>query len=80
LRKDIFKKKGSLGINLANPLTKGTRWRNNYYTLAFEQEEYIINYTRGVRLAFSYRFGKLQQAKAPRKAKKAISNDDALRG
>jgi outer membrane receptor protein involved in Fe transport len=80
VRKDIFKKKGSLGINLANPLTKGTRWRNNYYTPAFEQEEYIINYTRGVRLAFSYRFGKLQQSKAPRKAKKAISNDDALRG
>jgi outer membrane receptor protein involved in Fe transport len=79
LRKELFKKRGSLGINLANPLMKGTRVRNNLYTPTFEQREDNINYTRGVRLAFTCRFGKLQQ-KPPRKPKKTISNDDALRG
>ena len=68
-----------LGINLANPFMKGTRVSNNLTTPDFEQLEDNINYTRGIRLAFTYRFGKLQ-AKAPRKAKKTISNDDALRG
>jgi hypothetical protein len=80
LRKDIWKKKGSIGINLANPFMKGTRVRNNLITTAFEQREDNINFTRGVRLAFNYRFGQLQQNKAPRKPKKTIANDDALRG
>jgi outer membrane receptor protein involved in Fe transport len=80
LRKDIHKKRGSIGINLANPLMKGTRVRNNLATALFEQREDNINYTRGVRLSFTYRFGTLQPAKAPRKAKNAINNSDALRG
>jgi outer membrane receptor protein involved in Fe transport len=80
LRKDVFKKRGSVGINLANPFMKGTRVRNNLATSTFEQMESNINYTRGVRLSFTCRFGTLQQPKAPRKPKKVINNDDALRG
>jgi outer membrane receptor protein involved in Fe transport len=80
LRKDILKKRGAIGINLANPFMRGTRVRNNLMTPEFEQREDNINYTRGVRLNFTLRFGALQQAKAPRKAKKTINNDDALRG
>jgi outer membrane receptor protein involved in Fe transport len=80
VRKDVLKKKGSVGINLANPFMKGTRVRNNLVTSAFEQMESNINYTRGIRLTLTYRFGTLQQAKPPRKPKKSINNDDALRG
>jgi hypothetical protein len=80
LRKDIWNKRGSIGINLANPFMRGTRVRNNIVAATFEQREDNINYTRGIRLSFQYRFGTLQQAKAPRKAKKSINNDDALRG
>ena len=80
LRKDVWNKRGSIGINLANPFMRGTRVRNDIATVTFSQSEENINYTRGVRLSFQYRFGQLQQAKAPRKAKKTINNDDALRG
>lgn len=80
VRKDVLKKRGSVGINLANPFMKGTRVRNNLVTSAFEQVESNINYTRGIRLTLTYRFGTLQQAKPPRKPKKSINNDDALRG
>ena len=79
LRKDIWNKRGTIGINLANPLMKGTRYRNELATATFQQVEDRIDYTRGVRLSFSYRFGSLQGAKAPRKPKKSINNDDALR-
>lgn len=79
IRKDIWNKRASIGINLANPFMKGTRVRNNLVTSSFEQRENNINYTRGIRLSFNCRFGKLQQAKTPRKAKKSINNDDALR-
>ncbi|MGB8192104.1 MAG: outer membrane beta-barrel family protein [Chitinophagaceae bacterium] len=78
VRKDIWKKRASIGINLANPFMKGTKVRNTLATATFEQREDNINYTRGIRLSFNCRFGSLQQ-KTPRKAKKAINNDDALR-
>jgi len=68
------------GSNLANPFMKGTRVRNNLVTASFEQHEDNINYTRGIRLSFNCRFGRLQQSNTPRKAKKTINNDDALRG
>jgi hypothetical protein len=79
VRKDIWKKKGAIGINLANPFMRGTRVRNNLVAATFEQTEDNINFTRGIRFVFTYRFGTLQQAKPPRKPKKAINNDDALR-
>ena len=79
LRKDIWKKRASIGINLANPLMRGTRMRYTTFAPGFEQHEDNINYTRGIRLSFNCRFGSMQQAKAPRKARKAINNDDALR-
>ncbi|MFT3675442.1 MAG: TonB-dependent receptor [Chitinophagaceae bacterium] len=80
LRKDFKNKRGSIGINIANPFMKGTRMRTSVMTALFEQNENNINYTRGFRISFQYRFGKLQQSKDPRKAKKIINNDDALRG
>lgn len=80
LRKDIWKKRGAIGVNLANPFMRGTRFRTNTAGEGFEQVEDNINFTRGIRLTLNYRFGVLQQAKAPRKAKKTINNDDALRG
>lgn len=80
VRKDLKNKRGSIGINLANPFMRGTRMRTFVIAENFEQYEDNINYTRGIRLSFQYRFGKLQQTKNPRRAKKAISNDDALKG
>lgn len=79
IRRDIWKKRASLGINFANPFMPGTRVISDMYTASFEQHENNINYTRGIRLSFNCRFGKLEQAKAPRRAKKTINNDDALR-
>lgn len=67
-RKDVWNKRGSIGINLANPLMSGTRVRNNTIGLGFEQVEGNINFTRGVRLTLNYRFGTLQQPKAPLRA------------
>jgi hypothetical protein len=78
LRKDVNKQL-SLGINLANPFMKGTRVRNDLKTALFMQTENNINYTRGIRLSVNYRFGSLQQQKTPRKPKKIINNEDALR-
>ncbi|MBC5992404.1 TonB-dependent receptor domain-containing protein [Pontibacter cellulosilyticus] len=80
LRKEILNKRGGIGINLANPFMKGTRVRNDLQTATFEQMERNINFTRGIRGTLEFRFGKLEQNKAPRRAKKSISNDDALRG
>jgi hypothetical protein len=78
LRKDVNKQL-AIGINLANPFMRGTRFRNDMKTAQFMQREDNINYTRGIRLSINYRFGTLQQQKAPRKAKKVINNDDALK-
>jgi outer membrane receptor protein involved in Fe transport len=78
IRRDIWNKRASIGINFANPFMRGTRMRNDLVTATFEQHQDDINFSRGVRLSFNCRFGRLQPA-APRKPKKTINNDDALR-
>jgi len=75
IQKDIWKKKGSIGIVAVQPFSRDLRFINelegtNFYQRsenAFAQRSYGIN--------FSYRFGKLD-FKAPKERAKRINNRD----
>lgn len=78
-RKELFKKKGSIGIRVIEPWSKFKSFDGD-----FEQEGAFRQVTtrdilfRSYALSFSYRFGKLK-SRAPRKRSK-IRNDDAKSG
>ncbi|WP_303310168.1 TonB-dependent receptor [Hymenobacter sp. BT730] len=78
LRKEIMKGKGDLTLNADNPFTKYVRMTNDFRTQYSEQTNTTRIYNRGVRMAFSYRFGKLEN-KAKRPAR-SIRNDDQKQG
>jgi outer membrane receptor protein involved in Fe transport len=75
IQKDIWKKKGSIGIVAVQPFSRDLRFINelegtNFYQRsenAFAQRSYGIN--------FSYRFGKLD-FKAPKERAKRVNNRD----
>lgn len=75
VRKDFTNKKGSVGISVDNPFTKGLRFVNTFESTGLYQETVNIRYNRGVRLSFSYQFGKMSFGNMNRRKK--ISNDDA---
>ncbi|AYA38391.1 TonB-dependent receptor [Hymenobacter oligotrophus] len=78
LRKNFLKDKGDLTLNADNPFTKYVRLTNDFRTAFSEQTNTTKVYNRGVRLAFSYRFGKLENK--PQRPKRSIRNDDQKAG
>ena len=78
IKKTILKDKGDLTLNADNFLTD-RRDLNSFVNTPFfnlEQHNYIA--LRGIRLAFGYRFGKIEVA--PPKQRRSIRNDDTKAG
>lgn len=78
LKKELFKKKGSLGITVVDPLNARKNFRQNVTTGSFAQSSNFSLPFRSVGLSFGYRFGKLTAA--PQGRKKRINNDDLKQG
>lgn len=79
LKKELFAGKGGLSLGFDNPFRRSMKMRNDINALDYEQHIRINNYNRGFKIAFDYRFGKMDQQRPP-KRKKSIRNDDAKQG
>ncbi|WP_460891871.1 TonB-dependent receptor [Rufibacter soli] len=80
IRQELWKKKGTLSLGVDNPFSKSIKFTSELANNNFEQNSINQNYNRGVRLSFSYRFGKMEMNQQPRRSKKSIRNDDAKAG
>ena len=78
LRKDLWKGKGDLTLNADNPFSSYVRLTNDFDTGQSVSTNTTYVYNRGVRVAFSYRFGKLENK--PSRPKRSIRNDDQKAG
>ncbi|TGE21838.1 TonB-dependent receptor [Hymenobacter aquaticus] len=78
LRKNLLKDKADLTLNADNFLSATRNLNSVLDAQNFRQESNNYIYLRGVRLAFSYRFGKVSAQ--PPKRRKGIQNDDAKQG
>ncbi|AMM51904.1 hypothetical protein TH61_12935 [Rufibacter sp. DG15C] len=76
VRKEIFKKNGSIGLSVDNPFNERLKQRNSFTTPTVDQNGTNYIYNRQVRVLASYKFGKVTGKPQPKKKKK-ISNDDA---
>lgn len=74
VRKDFKDKKGSIGLSIDNPFTKGLKFVSTFESPTLYQEAINLRYNRGVRLTFSRQFGKMSFGNMNRKKK--INNDD----
>ncbi|KAA9331657.1 TonB-dependent receptor [Hymenobacter busanensis] len=78
LRKNLWKDKGDLTLNADNLFSPYIRLTNDFRTATSDQTNSTKVYNRGVRVAFSYRFGKLENK--PQRPKRSIRNDDQKAG
>ena len=86
LRKNFLKDKADLTLNADNVFSAYRRLDNNFKTRYLDGSGQILSdqtnttriYNRGVRLAFNYRFGKLENK--PRRPSRSIRNDDQKAG
>ncbi|WP_101443398.1 TonB-dependent receptor domain-containing protein [Pontibacter ramchanderi] len=84
-KKELFDKKGGISLGMDNPFRRSMKMRNDVDVAGTEesrgytQQIRINNFNRGFRVSFDYRFGKMDQQRAP-KRKKSIRNDDAKQG
>ncbi|MGV3540237.1 MAG: TonB-dependent receptor domain-containing protein [Rufibacter sp.] len=77
VRKKVLKDKGSLSFVVNNPFSNSFNFRYRINAPEYQQAVSNINYNRGFRIGFDYKFGKMQ---ASQRQKKTIKNDDALSG
>ena len=77
-KKTILKEKGDLTLNADNFLSARRDLSSNVSTPFFNLEQHNYIALRGIRLAFGYRFGKIENA--PPKQRRSIRNDDAKAG
>jgi len=78
LRKDLWKGKGDLTLNADNPFSSYVKLSNDFDTGQSTSTNTTYVYNRGVRVAFGYRFGKLENK--PSRPKRSIRNDDQKAG
>ncbi|HOY18429.1 MAG TPA: TonB-dependent receptor [Haliscomenobacter sp.] len=76
IRKEIWKKKGSIGIVAVQPFQRDVRFPTRLEGATFRQTSEYAFAQRSYGLSFSYRFGKLDFNKAPRQRNTKIKNDD----
>ncbi|WP_353480299.1 TonB-dependent receptor [Haliscomenobacter sp.] len=80
LRKEIWKKKGSIGIVVVQPFKRDVTFPTRLESANFRQTSSYSFAQRSYGLSFSYRFGKLDFNKAPRQRNAKIKNDDLKDG
>ena len=78
IKKTILKDKGDLTLNADNFLTDRRDLNSFVNTPNFNLEQHNYIALRGIRLAFGYRFGKIEVA--PPKQRRSIRNDDTKAG
>ncbi|MDO7850000.1 TonB-dependent receptor domain-containing protein [Hymenobacter convexus] len=78
IKKTILKEKGDLTLNADNFITARRDLNSYVSTPAFNLEQHNYIALRGIRLAFGYRFGKIEAA--PPKQRRSIRNDDTKAG
>ena len=82
VKKELFKKKGSVSLGLDNPFNRAVRMKSFFQRPETETSPGFVSndvrnmYRRAVRLSFNYQFGKMDFDAKPRR-KKSITNDDA---
>lgn len=74
LKKDIMKKKATIGVNMLNPFTRDLHLRTINQGTDFLQSTNIYYPLRSFGVNFSYKFGKVTFSQP--KKKKGINNDD----
>jgi ferric enterobactin receptor len=74
VKKELFKKKGSIGFVVTNPISGRFIFETNLRGETFSQRSTVAIPFRGFGLNFSYRFGKLEARKMP--SRKRRLNDD----
>ncbi len=72
--KDFFNKKASFSLTIYDPLSKYSIYSTYTKTPDFLQSSYSQNYNQSIRLALSYKFGKLKSNINTNK--RGIKNDD----
>ena len=78
LKKTILKEKGDITFNADNFLADRRDLNSTVTTPSFNLEQHNYIALRGLRLAFGYRFGKIEAA--PPKQRRSIRNDDTKAG
>ncbi len=78
VKRDIWKKKGSISMGLDNVFERSTMVRNTFQTVNSDFDSQMQFFRRGIRVSFNYNFGKMN-FNAPQK-KKSIRNDDVKGG
>lgn len=78
LKKDVMKKKATVGINVFNIFARDLHIENKNSSPSFVQSTNVYYPIRSFGLNFSYNFGKINYNAQPKKKK--ISNDDLKQG